>query len=119
MKQPGESTWSQAMCKFNKVAPRSYEVQCNGQVYHHNRKDLRPIPDQILPVPTDLTVEPSSDLTSSDEQNESDKAPSYGSPLNETVTSGTPLKVSYHGRVIKPPKRVIKSPKSLIENSDI
>lgn len=29
MKLPGDNTWSQALCK-DKVAPRSYEVECNG-----------------------------------------------------------------------------------------
>ena len=39
MRLPGQNTWSKAICK-DQAAPRSYTVECNGQVYHRNRKDL-------------------------------------------------------------------------------
>ena len=44
MKLPGDNTWSQALCK-EKVVPRSYEVECNGQTYHQNQKHPRVTPE--------------------------------------------------------------------------
>ena len=75
MKQPGY-----------RVAPRSYEVQCNAQTYRRNRKDLRPRPEQLLPTPTEvISFVPTSDLKSSE-------TPSSDSSDGSPEKNGTPFK---------------------------
>ena len=62
VKLPKDSIWTQAICK-RKVAPRSYEVECNGRTYRRNRRDLRPTPEQLIstsdtPIPVDVPQVP-------------------------------------------------------------
>lgn len=41
----------------------------NGQTYRRNHKDLRPIPEQITPLPADnIPFQPTSDVTTDDTQ---------------------------------------------------
>ena len=85
-------------------------LQCNGQNYCCNRKDLKLTPKQIIPLPAnDFLSEPTFDVTTNDTQKTDS---SNFSPDNATVVSGTPLKVSPWGHIIK-------APKQLFENIDI
>ena len=51
------------------MAPRSYEVECNGRTYRRNRKDLRLTPEQLIPMsvtstPPEFPATQSDDLPS-------------------------------------------------------
>ena len=99
LKLPGNSTWSQAICK-GEVAPRSYEVECNGRTYRRNRKDLRPTSEPLFPVtgiPTsvDLPAAQFDEQTSTEFKIQESNTSPNSNPVSDTATNSLQMRVSY------------------------
>ena len=82
-------------------APRSYIVESNGAVYHHNRMHIRKSGDNALAGLPDIEVGDSDNKIG--EERDGEPKPDPAEPAN-TATQSHPLTSSFD-RIIRPPKQ--------------
>jgi len=120
MKLPGEEQWFLGFCK-KQVGTRSYLVECQGQQYRRNRRQLRTaLTEEYLP--NDCETEAPEEIFEEDEGCEMPEITVNGSQspsdtqqmseihptTNSMPGAQPPAKVSSRGQVIKQPKRYIE-----------
>ena len=120
LRLPGSTTWSLGVCK-KLVAPRSYQVECNGTTYRRNRRHLQRARTN---TPTYKPPNDRSDFESEreeEEDNDKEPEPAQDDPISPrpepAQANDNPISPQYvvqqtssFGRVIRPPRRFAELP---------
>ena len=103
---PGSTTWSLGLCK-NKVAPRSYLVECNGTVYRRNRQHIRK--EMTCTQDASGWNDFTSDIDEEDERDETETQAISNVPVEPGPSDNHSQPTSSFGRILKPTRRYIET----------